>query len=80
MKQKTIFIDKYRKAIEQMVQIRNARNLTQRDLAKILEVPHCYVGRVETFERRLDIIEMINWLKALKVSDKSIKKFFSDLI
>ena len=65
MNKKTIFSEKYRNMIDQMVEIRKNRGLTQRDLAIKLKVSHCYVGRVETYERRRDSVETINWLKAL---------------
>ena len=80
MNKKTIFLDKYRNMVKQMVEIRKKRGLTQRDLAVKLRVPHCYVGRVETFERRLDIIETIRWLRALKLSDTEIIEFIKRVL
>lgn len=66
--------------IKQMTEIRKKRHLTQRDLATKLNVPHCYVGRVETYERRLDIMEMVNWLRALKMSDSEIIEFIKQIL
>ena len=80
MNKKTIFLDKYRNMVKQMVEIRKKRSLTQRDLAVKLRVPHCYVGRVETFERRLDIMETIRWLRALKLSDTEIIEFIKRVL
>ena len=80
MNKKTIFLDKYRNMVKQMVEIRKKRGLTQRDLAVKLRVPHCYVGRVETFERRLDIMETIRWLRALKLSDTEIIEFIKRVL
>ena len=80
MNKKTIFLDEYRDMIKQMVEIRKKRGLTQRDLADKLRVPHCYVGRVETFERRLDIIETIRWLRVLKLSDTEIIEFIKKIL
>jgi transcriptional regulator with XRE-family HTH domain len=42
---------------------RKAAGLTQRDLAARLEVPHSWVAKVESGERRIDVIEMV-WLLA----------------
>jgi transcriptional regulator with XRE-family HTH domain len=41
----------------------NAR-LTQRDLAARLEVPHSWVAKVESGERRIDLVEMCLLLSA----------------
>lgn len=39
-----------------------------RDLAERLEVSHSFVGKVEQGERRLDVVEFIQYCKALNVS------------
>ena len=75
MNKKTIFDDKYRDMVNRMVEIRKHHGWTQRELAYKLKVSHCYVGRVETYERRLDIIETIKWLRILKLSDSEIIDF-----
>lgn len=72
---KTIFQDKYRDMIDRMVELRKKRGLTQRELAQKMRVTHCCVGRVETYERRLDIMETIRWLRVLKLSDDEIIEF-----
>ncbi|MBP5794527.1 MAG: helix-turn-helix transcriptional regulator [Alphaproteobacteria bacterium] len=72
---KTIFQDKYRDMIDRMVELRKQRGLTQRELAQKMRVTHCCVGRVETYERRLDIMETIRWLRVLKLSDDEIIEF-----
>ncbi len=47
--------------------MRHERNLTQRQLAELLDVPYSWVGKVELGERRLDIIEFVRLCKALGV-------------
>ena len=80
MTNKTIFDPKYRAMIESLKMLRNQQGITQRDLAKKLHKTHCYVGRFETCERRLDILDLINILRALNLSDKEILKFLSQLL
>ena len=63
-----------------LVRIRKDRGLTQRDLAGILGVPHCYVARMEIKERRLDVIELISVLKAIGVSKKEIIGILAKLV
>lgn len=77
---KTIFDPKYKMMIESIKTLRTQQGVSQRELAKRLEQTHCYVGRIETFERRLDIIDLINILKALELTDKEIIKFLEKLL
>jgi len=48
--------------------------MTQVQLASSLKKPQSYVAKVENFDRRLDIIELQDWLNAL---DIDISKFFN---
>lgn len=41
--------------------------MTQVELARRLEKPQSYVSKVEILERRLDVIELMDWLKLLEV-------------
>ncbi|MBQ9539807.1 MAG: helix-turn-helix transcriptional regulator [Alphaproteobacteria bacterium] len=77
---KTIFQDKYRDMVDRMVELRKKRGLTQRELAQKMRVTHCCVGRVETYERRLDIMETIRWLRVLKLSDDEIIEFLKQVL
>ncbi len=55
--QKSIFTPEYRRLREELRAIRAAAGLSQRDLATRLDVPHSWVAKVETGERRIDLIE-----------------------
>lgn len=41
--------------------------MTQVELARRLNKLQSYVSKVEILERRLDVIELIDWLKILQV-------------
>lgn len=47
---------------------RKAQGLTMRELAARLDTPHSFIGKVEQGERRLDVLEFIQYCKALRVS------------
>lgn len=49
----------YRRLRDALVRIRNDAGLSQRALARILRVPHSWVAKVESGERRIDLIEFI---------------------
>ena len=80
MTDKTIFNPKYKSLIESMIKIRNQQGISQRDLAHSLRKSHSYIGRIETFERRLDVVDLVNIARALNLSDKEIMKLFGKLL
>ncbi|MBO7644766.1 MAG: helix-turn-helix transcriptional regulator [Alphaproteobacteria bacterium] len=66
--------------IDSLRLLRKKHGLTQRDLAKRLGVAHCFVGRAETCERRLDIMDLIRILRAMDFTNREILKFFEKLL
>jgi transcriptional regulator with XRE-family HTH domain len=55
-----------------LVARRTASGLTQRDVARALNKAPSYVGRIETCERRVDIVELISLCEAIGISPRSI--------
>ncbi len=64
---KTVFTPEYRELIYWLRAERKAQQLTIRQLAKRLGVVHSYIGRIETFERRLDVYEFVLYCQALQL-------------
>lgn len=62
---KTIHDPRYRELIEKLIHLREERGITQIDLSKSLCKPQSYVAKVENFDRRLDVVEMADWLKGV---------------
>ena len=57
--------------IEFVTRLRSARKVrgcTQGELACLLHKPQSYVSKVETSERRIDVIEAARWCMALGVT------------
>ena len=46
---------------------REAEGLTMRDVGEKLHLPHSWVGKIETGERRLDVAEFVRLCRALQV-------------
>jgi len=65
---KTIHSAQYQLLVNWLKKNRQAQGLTMRDLAKKLNMPHSFIGKVEQCERKLDVIEFINYCQALELS------------
>lgn len=72
----TIYDPRYVKLIEHLAHIRTTKKITQAQLAETLKQEQSFVSKVENLDRRLDIIELYDWLSALKYEHKS---FFADI-
>ena len=57
---KTIHHPHYERLIERLIQARKAQELTQAQLAEKLEKPQSYIAKIESRERKLDIIEFFD--------------------
>lgn len=66
---------RYRKLIQELIAIRELKKITQVQLASSLKKPQSYVAKVENLDRRLDVLELQDWLTAL---DTSIITFLED--
>ncbi len=64
---KTIHAKEHVALRELLKKQREKMGLTQRDLGERLQVHHTLIGKVETGDRRLDVIEFIDYCKALEV-------------
>ncbi len=56
---------RYRKLIQKLIAIRELKKITQVQVASSLKKPQSYVAKVENFDRRMDIIELYDWINAL---------------
>lgn len=58
---KTIYTEKYKKFLEKLCQARKEKGLTQMDVVNALGKPQSYVAKCENGERRVDIIELLEF-------------------
>lgn len=65
---KSIYTDDYINMIAVLRAIRVNKNITQAEMAKMLNVTQSFISKVENRERRLDVIELLSWIDALGVS------------
>lgn len=64
---KTITTSRYQELVKWLRDERIAAGLTLRDLGNRLGVPHSFVQKTETLERRLDVAEYVVYCEALEV-------------
>ena len=72
----TIYDQRYIQLIEHLAQVRHDAGVTQNALAEILGWDQSAVSKVEHFDRRLDVMELYDWLTAL---DYNHRKFFEEI-
>lgn len=65
--EKTIHSNAYQILRKWLVEMRHEKQLTQRELAKILGIPYSWISKVELGERRLDIVEYVRLCRALDI-------------
>ena len=58
---------RYLEFVARLRQARKIKQLTQAQLAYLLAKPQSYVSKVETCERRIDLIETAEWCVHLEV-------------
>ena len=73
---KSIYNPDYIAMIDHLKQVRKDKNVTQLALAGIMEWNHRDISKVESFVRRLDLIELCDWLEAL---DYDLGDFLKDI-
>lgn len=62
----------YREFLLRLIKARQAAGLTQADVAKALRIPQSRVSRMESGERRIDVIELDAFAKLYR---KALKTF-----
>ena len=66
---------RYKKLIQELITIRELKKITQVELATSLKKPQSYVAKVENLDRRIDVLELQDWLSVL---DMSIIRFLEN--
>jgi transcriptional regulator with XRE-family HTH domain len=62
---KTIYTPEATKLTTWLKKQREAKGLTMREVGNVIGKPHSYVGKVETGERRLDVVEFVWYCKMM---------------
>lgn len=76
---RSIYDPRYQAFIVKLVELRESKKVTQVQLAEKLNKPQSYVAKVENYDRRLDVIELMDWVAALDIDLKIIFDILYDL-
>ena len=63
---KTIYSKEHRTLIERLKKARKESGLDQRDVAKLLGVSQSYVSKMESGQRRIDIVQLKRFAKVYR--------------
>ena len=73
--EKSIHSEEYEVFVRLLRDARKMRRFTQTDLAEKLDRPQSFVSKIETGERRLDLVEFLFVAKALRLdASKFVRK------
>ena len=75
--QKSTHSPEYRALRAELVRLREAAGLSQRDLAAELDVPPSWVAKVEGGERRIDLVEFCWFVKACKAEPPTVLQWLT---
>ena len=73
---RSVFTPDYERLRELLLECRIESEITQVELAQLLQRPQSYVSKFERGERRLDLIELIEVLAALDIDPMSFLRQF----
>lgn len=66
---------------KRIAELRSQKGFTQRDLARLLSREHGLVGRIETCERRVELVELIQIFTAMGCDvENEITRLVTDLL
>ena len=77
---KSIFDSRYKKLVVFLTKLRMDSGLSQKKFSKLSGLQPTFIARTELRERRLDLIEAIDYMKALGMSKEEIIKKIKELI
>ncbi len=70
----SIYSEKYQFVIRALKEARIKQNITQEKLAQALNRPQSFIAKVESGERRLDVVEFVHIARLLSLNPETVIK------
>lgn len=74
---KTIYTKEYRILLRMLKSKRQQKRISQENMAKKIGVPQSFISKIESGERRIDVMELFHYCEVLGIE---IIQFITDLI
>lgn len=75
----SVYSDEYQRVISALKKARKEKGITQVQLAEALGKPQSFIAKVESGERRLDVVEFVHLAKLLGLSYEEVLGIFKTL-
>jgi len=63
---KTIYSDEHKELIERLIKARDKAKLRQEDAAKLLSKTQSYISKIESGQRRIDLVQIKEFARIYK--------------
>jgi transcriptional regulator with XRE-family HTH domain len=73
-RQASIYNEEYQGLISRLIVARKAKGITQQELAKRIGFAQHDISKVESCVRRLDVLELRDWLRGIEIKDDLLKQ------
>lgn len=70
----SVYSDEYQRVIAALKQARKAQGITQMQLAEALGRPQSFIAKIESGERRLDVVEFVNLARLVGLALEDVLK------
>jgi transcriptional regulator with XRE-family HTH domain len=77
---KSVYTPEYRVVREELRSARIAAGLSQRELAEKLDVPHSVIAKIESGERRVDVLEFCWFIRACGVHPGPVLRRIANVV
>ncbi|TNL08605.1 XRE family transcriptional regulator [Kosakonia cowanii] len=70
----SLYSDEYQRVIAALKQARKAQGITQMQLAEALGRPQSFIAKIESGERRLDVVEFVHLARLVGLTVEDVLK------
>ena len=72
MRHNSLYDPRYRAIVLRLVRARKIAGFNQRELAGRIGIGQPELSKIERFVRKIEVLELIDWIKATEVSDLEV--------